>query len=110
MEIPEQEMLRRALTAILKRIEGDGSTPPVLSDRTDRATDPPVVLVFLGQAGTTNQGPYHEKQPSHPSSLSHPGLERFQRLESPASDVPKSCFMEPDRVCVNSGACEMLGH
>lgn len=41
----------------------------------------------------------------------HPGLERFPIAESePAASAPKNCFMEPGRVCVNSGACEMRGY
>jgi hypothetical protein len=40
----------------------------------------------------------------------HPGLERFPIAEGvPAASAPKNCFMEPGRVCVNSGACEMRG-
>jgi hypothetical protein len=40
----------------------------------------------------------------------HPGHERFPLNEGPAStSARRPCFMEPDRVCVNSGACEMRG-
>ena len=41
----------------------------------------------------------------------HPGLERFTIIES--SEVPsgkKPCYLEPDRPCVKSGACEMRGY
>jgi hypothetical protein len=120
MEISDQEMIRRALSSIVKRIESGGSPPVVLSHQTDQsttngndrleATEPPIVLVFLGHTVSTNQEPVHEKQSSHPSSVSHPGFEKFQLQESRAVDAPKTCFMEPDRICVNSGACEMLGH
>jgi hypothetical protein len=42
---------------------------------------------------------------------SHPGLEKFPIAEELAeASAPKNCFMEPDRVCVNSGACEMRGY
>ena len=42
---------------------------------------------------------------------SHPGLERFTIIESQSiSGAAKPCFMEPARVCVNSGACEMRGY
>ena len=42
--------------------------------------------------------------------LSHPGLERFIMLAADsAPQAPRPCFMEPDRDCVNSGACEMRG-
>jgi hypothetical protein len=119
MEISDQEMVRQALLSIVKRIESGGAAPVVLSHQADQSTngsnrlesrEPPIVLVFLGQTASTNQEPVHEKQPSHPSSLSHPGFERFQLQESRTVDAPKTCFMEPDRICVNSGACEMLGH
>ena len=50
-----------------------------------------------------------------PSALdrheAHPGLERFPLSETDtAVAASKPCFMEPDRVCVNSGACEMRGY
>jgi len=41
--------------------------------------------------------------------VSHPGLERFTIERSIQTSAPKTCFMEPDRPCVNSGACEMRG-
>src|SRR5262245_42685252 len=41
--------------------------------------------------------------------VSHPGLERFTIEGGTQTSAPKSCFMEPDRLCVNSGACEMRG-
>lgn len=42
--------------------------------------------------------------------VSHPGLERFTIAEADLSpSAPKTCFMEPGRVCVNSGACQMRG-
>lgn len=42
--------------------------------------------------------------------VSHPGLERFTIGPVTQTSAPKSCFMEPDRPCVNSGACEMRGY
>ena len=41
--------------------------------------------------------------------VSHPGLERFTIEGGSQTSAPKSCFMEPDRPCVNSGGCEMRG-
>ena len=42
---------------------------------------------------------------------SHPGLERFTIIaSSPISSGQKPCYMEPDRPCVKSGACEMRGY
>ena len=96
MEPSDQELLRQALMSIVKRIDTGNST-----------TELPVVLVVLG---STSEKLDYGKQISHPSSERHPGLERFQLAEPRAAGVPKYCFMEPDRVCVNSGACEMLGN
>jgi hypothetical protein len=42
--------------------------------------------------------------------VSHPGLERFTIESDTQKSAPKPCFMEPDRPCVNSGACEMRGY
>ena len=120
MEQADQELLRRTLMSIVKRIESGGSLPGVMSDRPDQSsetTGPPVIVVMLGQAGSTNDKDC-ENQASHEakpggetgSDMSHPGFERFQISDARAADVPKNCFMEPDRICVNSGACEMLGH
>lgn len=47
---------------------------------------------------------------SHHASTPHPGLEHFPLRESDSSDPSKMCFIEPDRVCVGSGACEALGY
>ena len=126
MEQTDQELLRRTLISIVKRIEGVGSIPVVVSERSDHtssldksqeATEPPLVIILVGQAGSTKDEDY-EKQASYEattggkigSDMSHPGFERFQISHSCAADAPKPCFMEPDKICVNSGACEMLGH
>ncbi|HEX5734627.1 MAG TPA: hypothetical protein VF131_17465 [Blastocatellia bacterium] len=83
-------------------------------DTGDSTAEPPVVLVVLGStsegAVVATEKPDCGNQISHASSGRHPGLERFPLAEPRAADVPKYCFMEPDRVCVNSGACEMLGN
>lgn len=52
--------------------------------------------------------------PAKSSSLdrheAHPGLERFPLSEAGTAAASKPCFMEPGRICVNSGACEMRGY
>ena len=52
--------------------------------------------------------------PAKSSSLdrdeAHPGLERFPLSEVGTAGSPKPCFIEPGRICVNSGACEMRGY
>jgi hypothetical protein len=40
----------------------------------------------------------------------HPGLERFPLSGLGPAAPSKPCFMEPGRLCVNSGACEMRGY
>ena len=106
MELSDQELLRQALVSIVKRIETGGST-----------TEPPIVLVVLGSANNRNEEaravrekPDFGNQTSHAPGERHPEFGRFPLAEPRAADVPKYCFMEPDRVCVNSGACEMLGN
>ena len=96
MEQSDRELIRQTLLSIVKRIDEGGST-----------AEPPVVLVVLG---STTEKTDHGNQISHPLNTPHPGFERFPLAEPRAEGAPKSCFMEPDRVCVNSGACEMLGH
>lgn len=52
-----------------------------------------------------------EANPAPATSASHPGLERFTIIaSSPILSGKKPCYMEPDRPCVKSGACEMRGY
>lgn len=46
----------------------------------------------------------------HAESPLHPAIERFPLSEPDSRDSSKMCFIEPDRVCVGSGACEALGY
>lgn len=44
-------------------------------------------------------------------TMPHPGHERFTMIERSSTPADrKPCYMEPDRPCVNSGACEMRGY
>ena len=56
-------------------------------------------------AATADSCGCHADEKKH----SHPGLERFTIEADSHPSVPKTCFMEPGRACVNSGACEMRG-
>lgn len=47
---------------------------------------------------------------NHYESPLNPGVERFPLSEAGLRDSSKMCFIEPDRVCVGSGACEALGY
>lgn len=62
-----------------------------------------------GDQSVTEANPAPATSASHPAS--HPGLERFTIIaSSPVSSGQKPCYMEPDRPCVKSGACEMRGY
>jgi hypothetical protein len=71
-------------------------------------------LKQLEKESLDNAGAREIASKEHPAIVSretHPGLERFQLSEhSSTKEARKPCFMEPDRVCVNSGACEMRGY
>ena len=82
----ENETIRDLLEAALRKLENTRNEQPV----TDANTSPTI-------------------DASRPAS--HPGLERFTIIaSSPTSSTAKPCYMEPDRPCVNSGACEMRGY
>jgi hypothetical protein len=80
----------------------------------------PIVVVVTNEYSEKNQ--QHTKQSietlhtippqcgCNEKKVSHPGLERFTIGTDTQTSAPKSCFMEPDRPCVNSGACEMRGY
>lgn len=112
------------LAAVLARLEGGApSQGPQGVAAIPVKVDTPVIMVLLGQennpAGDTEHAaldarPEAEKSPAPPDPNevvgTHPGLERFSTLEANKSALaPQSCFMEPNRVCVHSGACEMRG-
>jgi len=85
------------------------------------------VVIVLGQANSDSAACKETRRPLNEAPLaraangsqsgfriaSHPGLEKFPQPQSdsePNARAPKTCFMEPDRPCVNSGACEMRGY
>jgi hypothetical protein len=134
----ERDTVRKVLEAALKNLSPDASDDEASSGSIALFGDPwpsseshgsevPVVLIVTGDLkprsqNTTLAGPAgvdDTKEPAAVNSclsdhserkLSHPGLERFiiPGVDSPPP-APKACFMEPSRVCVNSGACEMRG-
>jgi hypothetical protein len=116
MSNPDRETLRQALTAALNQLEAGGAgqsqliitgNEPVASSISNAQT--PIVLVYLGGA-QANQAPTSALEQKC-ESKEHPSLGKFGFLELPAvSSAPKSCFIEPERTCVNSGACEALGY
>jgi hypothetical protein len=81
MSDQERETIRRVLEALLAKLDGESD-------------------IAKGSAAV---------QENHQAS--HPGLERFPLAEARSqSSVPRACFMEPGRTCINSGACEMRGY
>jgi hypothetical protein len=123
----ELDAIRKLLQGALKNLgEGaaDINSAPIAvvsgsSDLTDASGTPMIVVVASDSAlprepRTSNQSqePLNRITPEcgcNERKVSHPGFERFTIDRGTQISAPKSCFMEPDRLCVNSGACEMRG-
>jgi hypothetical protein len=120
METTDRDTARRILSAALERLEGEAHPRP------DEGLSP-IIFIMLSQpdsqsdTGKTPQADGTnklEKQNGVPGDKKidlavgiHPGLEKFTITEiASEASAPKTCFMEPDRPCVGSGACEMRGH
>jgi hypothetical protein len=137
MQDSTEEIARRILESVLRQLDGGAAlqAPAQAVNQAGNGTGgPPVIVIMLGDPQTTRAGshttgnhlaalPLVVKQSdcgcqnnSHAvggNSLqsSHPGLERFDLPENnTVSNAPRRCFMESDRACVNSGACEMRGY
>jgi len=118
MSESNDDIARRVLESVLERLEAGGGSLSQSSatskeySRSSSSVDP-VVLVVLGQQSRSEPALAHRASESQliPGIASHPGLEKFElpRTSSNAS-ARKTCFMEPDRPCVNSGACETRGY
>ena len=104
-EVRDKERIRQALEAAL-----DGLDAPIEAGA-------PIIIVLGDSRSREQSSTVQSKQsisdpkPYDGSTSAHPGLQRFPNLEteSPAPAF-KPCFMEPDRECVHSGACEMRGY
>jgi hypothetical protein len=123
MQDSDQEIIRRVLSNVVSRLEGGGAARPSGYGVEPRAGDAsPVVFIVLNNAELTRGSDDRDAEQVRAEARrqaggtirlepSHPGLERFASLEERSSSLaPKTCYMEPDRVCVNSGACEMRGY
>ncbi|MEN3334416.1 MAG: hypothetical protein V7641_3781 [Blastocatellia bacterium] len=138
MQDSTEEIARRILESVLRQLDGGArqpaAAPAVNPTAGNGASQSPVIVIMLGdpkatRTGSTTTGsrgvdlPLVVKQAdcgcqnnSHAAGgnslqSSHPGLERFDLPEKKTGpNAPRSCFMEPDRVCVSSGACEMRGY
>lgn len=104
-EVRDKEKIRRALEAALAGL-----------DAPTEAAAP--IIIVLGDSRSSEQSSavqskqsINDPKPYAGSTSLHPGLQRFPNLETelPAPAF-KPCFMEPDRECVHSGACEMRGY
>ena len=91
MQDQELDKIKQLLEAALAKLE---ATEPTRALQSDSASSLPLLAEPVVQM----------------SKSSHPGLERFVTLKTESnSPAPRPCFMEPDRECVHSGACEMRG-
>ena len=99
----EHDLARRALKAALEKLDANGASSTSDSESL-------VVLVVGGTKSQTGPGLTSTHERAGDESC-HPGLEKFPLASriAPVSET-KSCFMEPERPCVNSGACEMRGY
>lgn len=120
MQDLNQEIVRRVLSNVLTRLESRGSSQPSTNFVQASASDGgPIILIVLGNAEPArdnvaqvfNESQRQTGQRIIQAQAAHPGLERFVSVEEQPNNIaPKTCFMEPDRICVNSGACEMRGY
>jgi hypothetical protein len=120
MESSETEIARRALQTALERLNRQAADEGHRGDTLPGGG--PVIVIMLGQVSGPTElqgGNVDERVAGKPgttpgggnSTAAHPGLEKFVLNEGRDKDsAPKACFMEPERACVNSGACEMRGH
>ena|SRR5215467_15448648 len=115
MQSADAEMIRRALTSALESIGASQTEIATLSGT--GKNEPRFVLVVIKESTTPAEGDARgARDTDGHEEYRHPGLDRFKiddRFKIEASDsklpAPKMCFMEPDRACVHSGACEMRG-
>ncbi len=123
MQDSNQDIIRRVLSNVLARLERPESAEPSTNIvQTSGSEGGPIILIVLGNAEPARENFAQVFNESHrqleaperkmiQAQAPHPELERFASLEVKQNNfAPKTCFMEPDRVCVNSGACEMRGY
>ena len=133
----ERDTVRQVLEAALKNLsdafDGDARSEAIAlsgdpwPSSESRDSEVSVILIVTGDLSANSQNTAMAKPASIEDTkeraavnscvsdhserkLSHPGLERFIILTADSPPLaPKACFMEPNRECVNSGACEMRG-
>lgn len=129
MESNDRETITRVLEAALASLKDEasgnavsrpaGATSIKLPSTGVQLSGAPVVILIHPNSsesvGVSTASVSHlDELPScgcnnHKSPL-HPGVERFPLSGADSRDPSKMCFIEPDRVCVGSGACEALGY
>jgi hypothetical protein len=137
MQDSTEEIARRILDTVLRQLEGGaGRRLAAHADTQPAGTgggSNPLIVIMLGDSPTARAGSDAANKPGDASPIevkqtgcgcqnnspagqgnslqsTHPGLERFDLPEEKTlSSAPRRCFMEPDRACVESGACEMRG-
>jgi hypothetical protein len=134
MQDSTEEIARRVLESVLRRLdEGVARQAAAPSATPVAANGSPLIVIMLGDQRATSPAvsaatgenaapPIVVSQPasgcqnnSHAAAensiqSTHPGLQRFDLAsENVATDAPRTCYLEPERACVGSGACKMRG-
>lgn len=126
MKSSDHDIARKVLVSVLDRLEGEKRNTSEPSTVEQPASPSNVFIIMLGNnesgneagelARTQSDTSYTQSAAADVSNQkraieAHPSLQRFDLpLPDTCSPAPKMCFLEPDRVCVNSGACQTLGH
>ncbi|MEW6211085.1 MAG: hypothetical protein AB1631_22160 [Acidobacteriota bacterium] len=101
MNSSDREIARSLLASILNRLDGSQSSDALSGQ---------VMIIVLDQSNQTSPSETVAPRAEVARGV-HPSLLRLDLPKAVCSDsAPKACLMEPDRRCVGSGACEMLGH
>lgn len=105
MNSSDREIARSLLAGLLNRL--DGSQPSAVLPNS-------ILIVVLDQLNQNQTSPSNTSVTTHRAEVLrdvHPSLLRLDLPKAVCLDsAPKACLMEPDRHCIGSGACEMLGH
>jgi hypothetical protein len=109
MQSADAETIRRALASALESLGANKAEIATVGGT--GKNDPQLVLVVIKESASPSEGDTRVvRDKAGHEEHSHPGLDRFTIEESDSKlPAPKKCFMEPDRACVHSGACEMRG-
>lgn len=129
MESNDRETITRVLEAALASLkdEASGNTPSSLTGVTSikspstgvQPSSAPFVILInpnssekagVSTASASQPGASNSCGCNHDESPLHPGNERFPLSDADSRNPSRMCFIEPDRVCVGSGACEALGY